>query len=720
MDPFETPIEENQIAPDTPVMPRVRPEPEPARAALVTQWQSRLTEARSYWHEKAFRQMVSDMKFAAGEQWTNTPVTLADGTVLDPAEFRYVANITLRHIQSRTASIYGKNPKIVARRKTRLLNTVWDGTQRSLMMAMDSMATAVDPQAKMAAMAVIQDATASMADAQQKTQIAKTLELLFEHELDEQALPFKVQMKSTVRRGLTTGVGYVKLGYQRIMELDPAVTEQIELYSQKLATLERISADIADGETDQSEAEAEQLRLIIQDLSKGGEVITREGLLLTYPDSTSIIFDPEMKQLRGFVGASWAAEEYYLTADKIKEIYKVDLVAAASNPDLANPRVYDRTGHNSFSATDGKEVKASSYHCVWEVYNRDDGMVYVVCDGWPDFLVEPGAPDVKLERFYPWFPFVVNEVYSADHVIPPSDVKLIRDMQMELNRARQGLREHRRAARPRTYTRGGLLSATDRAKLQNGEPFEVIELNALGPNEKVTDVLQDYSGPRIDPALYDPSPAFEDYLRTLGQQEANLGGTSGATATEASIAEGSRVSSVSSVVDDLDEFLCELARAAGQVLLAECSEEHVKTVVGPGAVWPSLSGAEIAREIYLDVEAASTGRPNKAQEVQTAQAVFPLLMQIPGLDPEWLARELLRRMDDRIDITDAFASGMPSVQMLNQAKAMLGAGQGVNADPNAQGASGGQNAQNTAPPRANVAPRAPEPGIQQNVQTPVV
>ena len=38
---------------------------------------------------------------------------------------------------------------------------------------------------------------------------------------------------------------------------------------------------------------------------------------------------------------------------------------------------------------------------VWEVYDRKSGLMYVVCDGHKDFLMEPTAPPVKVESFWP-------------------------------------------------------------------------------------------------------------------------------------------------------------------------------------------------------------------------------------------------------------------------------------------------------------------------------
>jgi len=684
------------------------PTPKENRAALVTEWAAQVTAARSFWNDRGFAQMRRDMSFVAGRQWQEGMGLPGDENFLDERKDRYVANITLRHIQTRTASIYGKNPKIISKRKTRLLSKIWDGSSQTLQAAMQ--AVAVNPMDPTPGM-IVQDALQTMQENQRLSNMARTLELMFEHEIDEQPVPFKVQMKNVVRRGLTTGVGYVKLGWQRVMAYPPDVDAQIDTFQQQLATVERLSADVADGEINEHEAKTEQLRLTLDALSQTDMVTVREGLTLNFPHSTAIIPDVNCQQLRGFVGSEWVAEEYFLTSDRIKEIYSIDVADASGSNSKggSGPRTYDRAKTGAFAPREGQSnSKAEAYHCVWEIYNRTDGMVYVVCDGYPDFLVEPSAPDVKLERFFPWFPFVVNELYSEDTVFPPSDVALMRDMQMEINRSRQGLREHRRAAMPKTFVRKGVLSLTDKDAIASPIPHAVYELEGLQPQEKVQDVLQAYSGPQIDPRLYETGPAYEDYLRSLGQQEANLGGTSGATATEASIAEGSRVSSVSAVVDDLDEFLTELARAAGQVLFMECSQERVIEVVGPGAVWPEARRDEIAREIYLDVEAASTGRPNKAQEVQVAQAIFPMLMQIPGISPEFMGKEMLRRMDDKLDLTDAFAPGVPSIMMMNAMKGgPAAAGAGAEDNPNAQGAEGGNNAPSTQPPQVNAAARPP-------------
>ena len=182
--------------------------------------------------------------------------------------------------------------------------------------------------------------------------------------------------------------------------------------------------------------------------------------------------------------------------------------------------------------------------------------------------------------------------------------------------------------------------------------------------------------------LYNTGPFFTDIQRASGTQEANLGGTSGDTATESSIAESSRQTSRTSDVDELDEMMSEMARAGGQILLQEMSEEQVKRICGNGAVWPQGDRQQIAREIYLEVVAGSSGRPNQAQQVQTAERVFPLLFQIPGLKIEKMGQHLLNILDDSIayeDWVDTDAMSVLSTNGGQQAAANAGMGGEKNA-----------------------------------------
>jgi hypothetical protein len=134
------------------------------------------------------------------------------------------------------------------------------------------------------------------------------------------------------------------------------------------------------------------------------------------------------------------------------------------------------------------------------------------------------------------------------------------------------------------------------------------------------------------------------------------------------------VSSLQSCIDDVNDFLSDMARAAGQILFAEMSPEQVVKIVGPGAVWPALSREEISEEILLQIEAGSSGRPNKAVEIANMERMMPFLIQMPGLSKEWLARQALMRLDENVELEDAFEMDTPSVVAQNAITSALGKG----------------------------------------------
>ena len=90
-------------------------------------------------------------------------------------------------------------------------------------------------------------------------------------------IPFKTMMKLTVRRTVTNGVGYVKLGFERVMEQQPDLEKGIADATERLATLERLAADHADDITDENDKEAEQLRLLIEDHVAAGGIRRARG-----------------------------------------------------------------------------------------------------------------------------------------------------------------------------------------------------------------------------------------------------------------------------------------------------------------------------------------------------------------------------------------------------------------------------------------------------------
>jgi hypothetical protein len=679
--PYQAPQEPQGIKRDP------DPNAKDSMKALVKEWQGKIMRAKKHW-ERPISGMRDDMDFYMGKQWPGHR---------GPQDDRYVANLVQRHVQTRVAALYAKNPKAIAKRRNTLDFTLWEGDASQL-----ESANTANQQSFMATGMPDPHATALMADVEQGFEkrrqldkIGKTMEIIFHHIIETQNI--KTHMKQLVRRTCVTGVGFVKIGYQRVMSMRPEDVEKLTDITEQIKTLDRLEQDLKDDKFDNNSAKRAQLDLLKKELMEKEDMIIDEGIVFDFPQSQNIIVDTRCRQLQGFIGAEWVAQEFILTSDEIKEVYGVDLGTSFTRQE------------NKYSGSD--EKSEADLAKVWEIYSKRDGLKYVIADGYPDFLVEPGCPEIKLKRFWPFFLLAFNEVESDRDIYPASDVRLIKPIQMEYNLARQRLREHRNANRPLYVTPVGMLSEGDVKKLMDRQPNEVIQLMSLQPGQAVNQLLQPVQPIQIDPSLYDTSMFMEDLFRVVGSQEANLGGGTGNTATEVSVAESSRMSSMGSNVDDLDEFLTELARAAGAVMLTMMDPATATKIAGPGAAWPTLSSQVIAEELLLEIEAGSSGRPNKAADIAAFERLAPLLIQIPGIDPTWLAKEAIKRMDDGLDMTEAVRAALPSIVQMNAQKQM--AEVEASQDPNLQGPAGGGG----QPAAAPVAPGAPAGG-NVNAQVP--
>lgn len=680
---------------------REAPDVSDSRRALVTKLVKAVTEAKKK-HDKAFKRMRADLKFVRHQR---APL------LNEQTDNRATVNVTQRHIANKVSALYAKNPTFVATAKKRMEYAVWDGSPGMLQQMMQELAPPQPAAPGMPPPPAIPPSPMTlqlMADLQQGTarkkmlaSVGKTLEIVMDWSLKEQSPPFKPRAKRLVRRAITCGIGYVKLGYQRELSKRPDVEAKLADITDRLAQIERLQNDQQDGVLEDYTAEAEQLRIAQGQLQGEPEQVIREGLVVDFPHSTRIIPDACTKELTGWVGAGWVAEEFLMTAEEVQEVYGVDLKASGGYTG------YKLGDYGKTAKSDAKDKLA----CVFEIYHRKDGVVYVVCDGYPDFLKDPEAPVVAVEQFIPIYPLVFNEAENEDDLFPPSDVEYMRPTQNEINRKREALRQHRIAARPFYLGQKGKFSEEDVKDLNTVNEHEVLFTNALDANEKLENVIQRFPTAPIDPNLYEVQNDVNDMQLIAGSSEASMGNPGNATATGTSVAETSRLSSLSSNIDDLDEFLSLVSHDAGAILLQQLTHDTVVRVVGPGAVWPELSAQDIAEEVFLDVEAGSSGRPNKDQELANAERVVPLLLQIPGVSPDWLAKYLVKTLDSKIDLEDAITSGLPAILTMNK-QAQLSTGNAAT-DPNAQGGQGGDNAPKGEQPAGGPQPAYPAPSTAQ-------
>ncbi len=678
--------------------PPVVAEPPESVLAAVKQWTSRILDAERRW-DADFKRMRGNMDFAAGFQW-------AGQAELD--EERYVANMTLRTVNQKVSSLYARDPKAIARRRKRLDYQIWDGKIESLQQGLIGA-----QQMDMASMALIMDYTEGRRQRDMVDKVGKTLEIIYQYMCDISEPGFKRQMKALVRRVATAGVGYVRLNFERNSENAIAATDTATTIVDLVRRAKAILMDIAEGEItadDPAIQDLKQILVAMQACEQATQGDLQEKLVFDFPSPTSIIVDPRCRSLDGFVGANWIVQKYLLPLQEVNEFFETDIETTDG------AILYRSEG----TPTELKAIEPSQQElpekqlvCLWEVFDHRTKSTFFLVNGYKKYVKEPEPLYPYVKGFWTIFALTFNDIETEPSarstIFPPSDVQLVKSAQREWNRTRNALRNHRTQNAPKYVTGAGWLTEADKEALATAKPGQVVELQGIPPSSDVGKLLAPFLHAPVDPTLYDTLPLQQDILFVIGTQEATQPASNKATATAASINEQSRQQVVGSNVDDLDDFLSVLAESAGQILLQEVSQETAIRIAGPGALWPAPGqNQDFINELYLDVVAASSGRPNKALEIANFTQVAPIMLQA-GVNPQFIIRESLKRLDDRLDPEEAFSGPGPS-----PAPPMGGPPPGAPTN-GAPKSNGGQPRGQTAPTGAgqNPAQTVPRPAIMQ-------
>lgn len=619
----------------------------PAIESRVQEWLDMLKTAEEKW-EPDFKEMREGMKFVKGCQWKDSDSNASE------EEQQYVANITLRNVAQKVAALYAHDPKAVAKQRERLDFALWDGKVETLALAFQrvAMMTASGLPADPNDMALLTDYQNGKNLQQFIERVGKTLEVLYQYQIDIQEPEFKKQMKQLVRRTIICGVGYVKLVLEN--EHTPPMTGDgpLPALSVRLREIQALAKDLEESGASDSDSRLVQL----QELMVGMAVqpvpnAVIEQLRFGFPVSTAIIPDPKCRCLKDFIGADWVAERYTRPRAEVESYFEVDL------DDCGSVAEYDAKGEKLPNGKGDQEREKETFVMCYEVYHKVSQTRFILCEGYDHYLLEPEPVVPKTKRFWPWFALTFNDIEHEDEAgtspFPPSDVTLLRPAQKEWNRSREALREHRQYSVP-FYVATQKLTDEDKQRLKAAEPGDVIELQGLPPGTDPNTAIAAFQPAKIDPLVYDTEHIKEDILLTVGAQEANLGPTAGATATESTISEQSRVSSVSSNKDDLDDLLSDLARAGSELMIRGMSLQNVSRICGPGAVFPPPEQSEdFVNEVFLVVEAASSGRPNQALEVAKYERVAPQLLAA-GANPKFLVEWGAKVADVPVPMDEAF------------------------------------------------------------------
>jgi hypothetical protein len=290
---------------------------------------------------------------------------------------------------------------------------------------------------------------------------------------------------------------------------------------------------------------------------------------------------------------------------------------------------------------------------VWERWDRAQNRVYVWVEG-TDRCLANYEPEVVSRYWYPFFPIYFNRVTGK--ALPISDTKLTRQLNDEFNLLRTHDREGRRAAYNKYIVAKGFFSEDEMRNLRSCPPEGVIEC------ERADEVAKYFSrviGSNYNPALYDTNKVRMDLDAMSGISSAARGATGNAnfaieerSAQDNAQAEGDRDR------ESVENTLSQVCRHMAEILVEVFPESNAKAIAGPGAYWPHIDRATLWRALQLDIEAGSTGKPDRARRIAELKEVIGIVTTLAPIDPtvrprstEWI-RDLLDAMDSRKEAED--------------------------------------------------------------------
>jgi hypothetical protein len=371
----------------------------------------------------------------------------------------------------------------------------------------------------------------------------------------------------------------------------------------------------------------------------------------------------------GVYNGRWMSHRVYMSEIQIRAFFAVPADQSIFGPDQAASATTSASwwGEGNQSPDMSSErvaidaAKRDSLFAVWERHDRETGMIYNWVQGGSVYLREPIRPQVRTQRFFPFYILQFNRV--SGRRVGISNVTLGRPLQDEINLVRTHKRQSKRAA----YD----------FHIYENELFDDDEVRALRtrpvggwvPTKKSIEDIREKILPmkgNWSPEPYQVEEEKVELASLVGSSNAQAGITqNGAdTATEAAIADQS--------VDALTEFhrwilestvLTPIYEDAAQILVQIYPEEVAKARGGPGVIWPLMGREQLLNNMELEIVGGSTGKPNQAAElakmgkaVEILTAVGFIGMYRPTVR---FADQVLAALDIRQSAEDLFELAPP-------------------------------------------------------------
>lgn len=486
----------------------------------------------------------------------------------------------------------------------------------------------------------------------------------------------KKAVRKALRSSLSIGPGWIKSIMVTQSKNDPIVEKDLNDAQDNMARLMSTRKEIKedDGLTqDERDVLKQNAELLIESLTNKLEVIIRRGLALDFVRGEDVQVSLDVSELSDYLDANWVANQMFVEKNDVRGMFD-----RLTQEDMQDAKVYyqrkvnddggapasnltadDAEKFQQSTETDGDEVP---FVRVIEFWDKRDNHIKTMVDGVNRWAREPYQPPYATSRFYPYFLIALFEVDGDRH--PQSLSGRLDKLQDEYASTRSAGRLARSRSIPGTIFDAGTISPDDIKKIEGAVEQEYVGVQPIAGG-KLSDSFAEKPVGRYDPRIYDTSQTVRDMERISGVQEALSQAGGQKTATEANIEQQGFASRTGADRDTQEGMLTDFAQYTAELAIQALPYDFVAKIAGDLAFWPEgMDFEDVVTQINLDIEAGSTGAPNKEAERQSWSVVMPLIRetmiiiqqaQATGNIPlaealTELLEETMQRMGDRTNL----------------------------------------------------------------------
>lgn len=565
----------------------------------------------------------------------------------------------------------------------------------------------------------------------------KTMSIVVRHLLKSARL--KRVAAKVVRSALSVGIGWLKAVWHEEFITDPKVSKQLKDVQANIALLEATRKQIENGDYGNYDAKMQEYADIENGLAAKLEVVAAQGMSLAMINPEDMVSSIETECVIDVEEASWMGHRYFLLCDAAAAAFPRIPVAMLKSATKYTPRKpIDRKSRDQPGAvltfnsedadsfvTGGNAGNTAQFLSVYEIWNGEANQFFTLVEGIKDrYAREPSDPQAPTTRFYPFFALTFTEIDGERH--PQSLIQRSYKMQDEIDRALNGLVEHRKRNKPGMLFDSAAVDSATVKRVASGATGEYMGVKMKGDPGKrdIRRAFMTKQYNQVDMGLYDIAPYIRCMETTWGIQEALTGTVQVAkTATEAEIQQAGTEAKSGHKRDILEGLLADLGIYTSEIAAWKLKVEDVRLIAGSEAYWIPIDDVEEMKSmISIEVRAGSSGKPDTAGRrdawMALSQKMQELIMAISDMRQsppdqtadclEAVMTEMAARLGERIDVKQFIPQGPenPVMNPMNPSVPLTGtqAQELQIAQANAMAAMGG------AAPGAGAAMGGPAPG----------